>query len=37
MKGSVGEVGMKMCGNGGKWLVNTVVFADNTVLIGGNE
>ena len=31
------DVGAKMCANDRKWLLNTILFADNTALIAENE
>ncbi len=37
MKGKVGEVGVKMYAKGRKWMLNSIVFADGTVLITEHE
>ncbi len=37
MKGKVGEVGVRMYTEGGKWVLNSILFADDTVLIAENE
>ncbi len=37
MKAKVGDVGVEMCVNGGKWVLNTILFADDTVLIAEYE
>ncbi len=37
MKAKVGEVGVEMCVNGAKWVLNTILFADDTVLIAKSE
>ncbi len=37
MKGKVGEVGAKMYTEGRKWVLNSILFADDTVLIAENE
>ena len=37
MKAKVCDVGVKMCGNGSKWVLNTIMFADNTDLIAASE
>ncbi len=33
----VGDVGVEMCVNDSKWVLSTILFADNTVLIAENE
>ncbi len=37
MKGKVWEVGAKMFAEGRKWIFNSILFADDTVLIAENE
>ncbi len=37
MKGKVGEVGIRMYAEGKKWVLNSNLFADDTVLIAENE
>ncbi len=37
MKGKVGEVGVRMYAVGRKWVLNSILFADDTVLIAENE
>ncbi len=37
MKGRVGEVGVRMYARGRKWMLNSILFADDTVLIAENE
>ncbi len=37
MKGKVGEVGVIMHAEGRKWVLNSILFADDTVLIAENE
>ncbi len=37
MKGKVGEVGVRMYAEGRKWVLNSILFADKTVLIAENE
>ena len=37
MKANVGGVGVEMCVNGGNWVLNTILFADDTALIAENE
>ena len=37
MKGKVGEVGVRMYAEGRKWMPNSILFADDTVLIAENE
>ncbi len=37
MKGRVGEVGVRMYAEGRKWVLNSILFADDTVLIAENE
>ena len=37
MKARAGNVGIELCTNGDKWLVNTILFADDTVLIAKSE
>ncbi len=37
MKGRAGEVGVKMFAEGRKWVLNLILFADDTVLIVENE
>ncbi len=37
MKGKVGEVGVGMNAEGRKWVLNSILFADDTVLIAENE
>ncbi len=37
MKGKVGEVGVKMYTEGRKWVMNSILSADDTVLIAENE
>ncbi len=37
MKGRVGEVGVKMYAEGRKWVLNSILFSDDTVLIAENE
>ncbi len=37
MKGKVGEVGVRMYTEGRKWVLNSILFADDTVLIAENE
>ncbi len=37
MKGKVGEVGVRMYAEGRKWVLNSILFADDTVLIAENE
>ncbi len=37
MKGKVGEVGVRAYVEGRKWLLNSILFADDTVLIAENE
>ncbi len=37
MKGKVGEVGIKLYNEGRKWVLNSILFADDTVLIAENE
>ncbi len=36
MKGSVGGVGVRMYAEGRKWVLNSILFADDTVLIAEN-
>ncbi len=36
-KGKTGEVGVRMYAEGRKWVLNSVLFADDTVLIAENE
>ncbi len=31
MKAKVGDVGVEMCVNGGKWVLSAILFADDTV------
>ncbi len=37
MKGKVGEAGVRMCAEGRKWVLNSILFSDDTVLIAENE
>ncbi len=37
MKAKVDDVGVEMCVNNDKWVLNTIMFADDTVLIADNE
>ncbi len=37
MKGKVGEVGVRMYNEGRKWVLNSFLFADDTVLLAENE
>ncbi len=37
MKGKVGEVGVRMYAEGRKWVLHSIFFADDTVLIAENE
>ncbi len=37
VKGEVGEVGVRMYAEGRKWVLNSILFADDTVLIAENE
>ena len=37
MKAKIGDVGVSMSVDGGKWCVNTILFADDTVLIAESE
>ncbi len=37
MKGKVGEVGVRMYAEGRKWVLNSILFADDTVFIAENE
>ncbi len=37
VKGKVGEVGVKLYNEGRKWVLNSILFADDTVLIAENE
>ncbi len=37
MKGKVGEVGVRMYVEGRKWVLNLILFADDTVLNAENE
>ncbi len=37
VKGKVGELGVKMYNEGRKWMLNSILFADDTVLIAENE
>ncbi len=37
VKGKVGEVGVKMYDEGRTWVLNSILFADDTVLIAENE
>ncbi len=37
MKGKVGEVGVRMYAEGTKWMLNSILFADDTVLIAKYE
>ncbi len=37
MKGKVGEVGVRMNTEGREWVMNSILFADDTVLIAENE
>ncbi len=37
MKGKVKEVGVRMYAEGRKWVLNSILFADDTVLIAENE
>ncbi len=37
MKAKVGDVGVEMCVNDGKWMLNTILFADNTFLLAKYE
>ena len=37
MKAKVDGVGVEMCVNGDKWVLNTILFADDSVLIAENE
>ncbi len=37
MKGKIGEVGVSMYAEGRKWVLNSILFADDTVLIAENE
>ena len=37
MKARAGNVGVELCTNGDKWVVNTILFADDTVLIAKSE
>ncbi len=37
MEAKVGGVGVEMCVNNGKCVLNTILFADDTVLIAENE
>ncbi len=37
VKGKVGEVGIKLYNEGRKWVLNSILFADDTVLIAENE
>ena len=37
MKAKVCDVGVKMCGNGSKWVLNTIMFGDNTDLNAASE
>ncbi len=36
-KGKVGEIGVKMYDGGRKWVLNSILFADDTVVIAENE
>ncbi len=36
MKGKVGEVGVRIYAEGRKWVLNSILFADDTVLIAEN-
>ncbi len=36
MKAKAGDAKVEMCVNNGKWVLNTVLFADDTGLIAGN-
>ncbi len=36
MKGKVGEVEVRMYAEGRKWVLNSILFADDTVLIAEN-
>ncbi len=37
VKGNVGEVGVRLYAKGRKWVLNSILFADDTVLIAENE
>ncbi len=37
MKGKVGEVGVKMYAEGRKWVMNSILFIDDTMFIAENE
>ena len=37
MKGKAGDVGVEMCINSGRWLLNIIMFANDKVLNAGNE
>ena len=37
MKARAGNVGVELCINRDKWLVNTILYADDTVLIAKSE
>ncbi len=37
MKGKVGEVGVRMYDEGRKWVLNSILFGNDTVLIPENE
>ncbi len=37
MKGKLGEVGVKMFAEGRKWVLNSILFADDTMLIAEYE
>ncbi len=37
VKGKVGGVGVKLYSEGRKWVLNSILFADDTVLIAENE
>ncbi len=37
VKVKVGEVAVRMCDEGRKWVLNSILFADDTVLIAENE
>ncbi len=37
MKAKVDDVGMEMCVNDSKWVFNTILFTDDTVLIAEND
>ncbi len=37
VKGKAGEIGVRMYAEGRKWVLNSILFADDTVLIVENE